>query len=307
MKRLLITAPKQVTFDDVEMPICATDGVVVRARVTAISTGTELRVFRAIPVDEAGADVSGVAVGDRVFVPAPHGQFAAVTATQVTPLPDAIPDDEAVMLNILEVGHTALRQGDPAAGANVAIVGQGVIGLSLTAYAEAFGFRTAVVDTVVERLAVARQMGVLLAVNLTETDSFDRIHELFDCAGADVAFEAASHWSGIRAAMQLTRTDGKVVVVSRHTNVPDFNPVGHPFLGKRLNLITTYGYPADGCRWSRNRSFGLTVDLLARGRLKIGPMLTHRFSWEELPEVYHRMDEGDRSIVGAIIDWAQAE
>ncbi len=334
MKQLIITGPKQANFDDLEMPVCAQDGVIVRARVTAISTGTELRVFRAIPVDEAGqflhermpfrlpvengysmvgdvievgADVSEFDVGDRVFASAPHGQFAAVDATQVTLLPDTIPDEEAVMLNILEVAHCALRRGDPAVGSNVAIVGQGVIGLSLTAYADAFGFRTVVVDSVVERLEVARKMGVLLAVNSSEEDRYDRIHKLFGGDGADVTFEVTSHWSGIRTAMEMTRTDGKVVVVSRHTNVPDFNPFGHPFLGKRLNLITSYGHQATGSRWSRHRSFSLTVDLLARRRLKIRPMLTHRFPWQELPHVYHRMDKGDPGIVGAVIDWAPVD
>ena len=330
MKQLIITGPKQARFDETAMPACAQGGVVIRARVTAISTGTELRVFRAIPVDEAGqflherfpfrlpvengysmvgdvievgADVEEIDVGDRVFATAAHGQFAAVDATEVTRLPDTIPDEEAAMLNILEVAHCALRRADPAVGSNVAIVGQGVIGLSLTAYADAFGFRTVVVDSVVERLQVAEQMGVLLAASTGEQDRYDRIRELFDGQGADVTFEATSQWSGIRAAMEITRTDGTVVVVSRQLHIPDFNPVGHPFLGKSLSLITSYGYQATGSRWSGRRSFSLTVDLLARRRLKIRPMLTHRFSWQELPDVYQRLDEGDRSIVGAIIDW----
>lgn len=330
MQKLFITGPKQAAFHDVESPVCAPDGVVVRARLTAISTGTELRVFRAVPVDEAGrflhenlpfqlpaengysmvgdvievgADVDGVATGDRVYVPASHAQFAAVSAANVTALPDVIPDEEAVMLSILEVGHLALRQGDPPAGANVAVIGQGVIGLALTAFADAFGFRTAVLDMSPERLQIARKMGVLVAAHATDSDAIHQIRDLFGGEGADVAFEATSHWSGIRTAMEMTRTDGKVVVVSRNTSVPDFNPVGHPFLGKRLNLMTSYGHPAPGCRWSCDRTSALTIDLLARRRLKIAPMLTHRFSWEEIPEVYRRMDAADHSIVGAIIDW----
>jgi threonine dehydrogenase-like Zn-dependent dehydrogenase len=330
MKRLVITGPRQAKFEDVEMPVCPSDGVVVRARLTAISTGTELRVFRAIPVDEAGqflhervpfqlpvengysmvadvtevgADVRGVEIGQRVFARAPHKQFAAVAAEHITPLPETIPDEEAVMLSVLEVAHKALRQGEPPAGGNVAIVGQGVIGLALTAYADAFGFRTAVLDMEPARLEIARQMGVLLAASPTDESATGRIVDLFAGEGADVAFEAASNWSGIRTAMEVTRTDGKVVVVSRHTAGPDFNPVGHPFLGKRLNVITSYGYPPDDHRWSYRRSVDLTIDLLARRRLKVRPMLTHHFSSHELPDVYRRLDQGDRIIVGAIIKW----
>ena len=42
MKRLVITGPRQAVFDDVDMPVCAADGVVVKAKVTALSTGTAI-------------------------------------------------------------------------------------------------------------------------------------------------------------------------------------------------------------------------------------------------------------------------
>jgi len=315
------------------MPKCERDGVVIRARLTAISAGTELRVYRAIPVDKAGqflhetipfvfpaengysmvadvvevgAEVSHLSVGDRVFAPAPHKEFAAVPVSRVVSLPDEIPDEEAVLIDILEVAHIAIRQGYPPAGGNVAIVGQGIIGLSITAYASAFGFRTVVVDRDPGRLEIARQMGALVTVSPDEDDAIERVVRLFEEDGADVTFEAASNWAGIRTAMEMTRTDGKVVIVSRHTNDPDYNPVGHPFLGKRLHLITSYGYPPEGSRWSEPRSMALTVDLLARRRLNLTPMLTHRFTWDQLPEVYRQLDEGDQSIVGALFDWTAA-
>ncbi len=330
MKRLIISGPRQAVFEDVGMPVCARDGVVVRARLTAISAGTELRVYRTIPVDEAGRfihetrpfalpvengysmvgeivevgpEVAGLSVGARVFVSQPHREYVAVAASEVTPLPDAIPDRDATMLRILEVAHNGLRQGNPPVGGNIAVIGQGVVGLSITAYAEAFGMRSAVLDRNPNRLEIARQMGTLLALTPTEDDATRQVVELFAEEGADVTYEATSKWAGIRTAMEVTRKDGGVVIVSRHTDQPDFNPVGHPFLGKRLNLVTSCSYQPEHDRWSQRRSLELTLDLLARGRLRIAPMMTHEFAWHELPEVYARLDEGDRSIVGTTISW----
>ena len=54
MKRLIVTGPRQVRFEDVPPPPCRADGLLVRATHTALSTGTEMRVFRAIPVDDQG-------------------------------------------------------------------------------------------------------------------------------------------------------------------------------------------------------------------------------------------------------------
>ncbi len=334
MKQLIVTGAKQAEFEQVAEPGCDAGGVVVRARLTAISTGTELRVYRAIPVDdegqflhervpfvlpaengysmvgdviEVGSSVTEISVGDRVFLPAAHRQVAAMDASRVTLLPETVADDEAVLLSILEVAHRALRDGDPPPGGNVVIVGQGVIGLSALAYCVAFGLRTAVVDLEPARLAIARQMGADLAVSPAEDDYQDQVRALFDGVGADLALEAGSNWTTIRTAMELTRTDGRVVIVSRHTHQPDFNPFGQGFLGKRLSLVTTYGYPPEGSRWDQRASVGLSVDLLARGRLVVRPMLTHRFAWHELPEVYARLDRGDRTIVGAVLEWSGAD
>ena len=59
MKRLVITGPRQASFDDVDIPGCPPDGLLVRANVTAVSTGTEIRVYRYIPVDEDGEWLHG--------------------------------------------------------------------------------------------------------------------------------------------------------------------------------------------------------------------------------------------------------
>jgi threonine dehydrogenase-like Zn-dependent dehydrogenase len=256
-------------------------------------------------VVEVGAEVSDLSVGQRVFVPMPHKEYAAVAARDVFKLSDGIPDEHAVMLSILGVAHQGIRQGDPPVGGNAAVVGQGVIGLSMTAFCLAFGMRTVALDTDPVRLDIARKMGVRLAANALDPEAVASTVALFDDDGADVTYEASSTWPGIRRAMEVTRQDGTVVVVSRNTSDPDFNPVGNPFLEKRLRLVTSYAFPAESDRWSKARSFSLTLDLLAHGKLNLDPMLTHTFAWNDLPEVYRRLDEGDRSIVGTVVRWGE--
>jgi len=330
MKQLYVTGPRQVVFEEAPTPECSPDGLVVRARTTAVSPGTEIRVYRAIPVDEkgeflheripfvlpttngysmvgevveVGSAVERFGVGDRVFVPAPHAEMAALAADLAFKLPDELSDEQAVFLNIMEVGHLALRRGRPGLGENVAIVGQGVIGLSALAYCRAFGLRTAVVDLNETRLAVARKMGADLAVSPQQSDFLEQVQKAFDGAGADLVLEAASNWNAVRTGMQLARTGGTIMVISRHTSVPDFNPVGHPFLGKQLTVLTSYGYPGDGARWDREHSYALTARLLAERRINIEPFITHRFDWSDLPEAYERFDKGDPELIGAVIRW----
>jgi threonine dehydrogenase-like Zn-dependent dehydrogenase len=34
-------------------------------------------------------------------------------------------------------------------------------------------------------------------------------------------------------------------------------------------------------------------------------MITHRFPWHQLPQVYDRLDRGERELVGIVLDWQQ--
>ncbi len=330
-KRLIVTAPRQVELEEVPIPGCPDDGLLVRAKVTAVSTGTEIRVYRGIPVDkdggflhtyvpfqypyingesmvgkvlEVGAEVSGFGVGDRVFVTASHGHYAAVSAGEAIKLPAQISDEVAAFLNILEVGHIGLRKGSPQPGENVAIIGAGVIGLSALAYCRSFGFRTAVVEFARKRLDLAGEMGADLMASPEAEDFSDRILEFFGGEGADLVLEAASVWPAIETGMQIARIGARVVVIARHTDEPTFSAVGHPYLGKDLALLTSYGYQPDGQRWDRRRSNALTVDLLSKEKLLVSPMITDRFDWQELPDVYRRLDQGDKGLVGVVIQWS---
>jgi 2-desacetyl-2-hydroxyethyl bacteriochlorophyllide A dehydrogenase len=330
MQRLIITAPRQAEFEAVTLPLCPPDGILVRARVTAISTGTELRVYRLIPVDPegrflhanipmsvptengysmvgdvvaVGASVTNLAVGDRVFVPAPHRTVAAVPARLAIKLPDDLPDEQAVFLSILEVAHLSLRKGSPAPGETLAVIGQGIIGLAALAYGVAYGFRTIAIDVDERRLAIARQMGADLVLNLAAPDFHEQINTFCDGHGVDLVIEAASVWPAIQTSMEIAAQRGRVVVVARHTDQPTFSPVGDPFLQKEIALLVSYGHPPDGQRWDRRRSFNLTIELLRKGRLTIAPLITHQFAWHELPQVYQRLDQGERDLVGIVLDW----
>lgn len=330
MQRLIVTAPRQAEFEAITMPTCAPTDLLVRARVTAISTGTEIRVFRLTPVDDAGkflhanvpfavptengysmvGDVIAVgtavtdfAVGDRVFVPITHRHVGTINAGLAIKLRPDLADEQAVFLSIVEVAHLALRRGSPTPGETVAIIGLGVVGLSALAYCKAFGFRTIAIDSVPARLAIAQEMGADLVLSPTANDFRQQVSEMTGGYGADLVIEAASVWPAVQLGMEIAAKGGKIVVVARHTDKPAFSPIGDPYLQKDLTLLVTYGHPPAGQRWDRQRTFGLTMELLAKGRLNITPFITHRLAWHELPAIYQRLEQGEREIVGVVLDW----
>jgi 2-desacetyl-2-hydroxyethyl bacteriochlorophyllide A dehydrogenase len=331
MKRLVINGPRKAEFEDLSIPTCHDDGLLIQAEATAISTGTEIRAYKCISVDgkgellypnvpmsfpfengysmvgrvvEVGRLAEGFDKGDRVFVPEPHKEYTSVATRETLKLPESVLTEHAVFLSILGVGQLALRKGSPELGQNIAVVGLGVIGLATVALCQTFKFPVLGIDTDGHRLELAGAMGI--DVISPEDSNFQRqVLEWSGGRGADLVIEAASTWHAVRTAMDVAREGGTIVVVSRHTDKPDFSPVNHPYFGKDLKLLTSYGYADD--RWDRMASMRLMLNMLETGDLAIGPMITHEFEWTEIPEVYHRLDEGDSELLGVIIRWTEGQ
>jgi len=329
MRALRQSAPFVAAIVELPPPVPATGQVIVRARHTAISVGTEIRQYRDERVAQnpagfprsngyslvgevvaLGPGVAGLGVGQRVFVTQPHDEFVAVAQEQVYPVPEGADGEQAAFAIICEIGLHALRRGNPGLGENVAIIGQGIIGLATLALGRAWNLRTIAIDLDARRLAFARAVGADLAVSPADADFLERVAAFCGEAGVDLVVEAASSWRAIRTAYQIVRRRGTISVVARHTDVPDFNPIQDDLMTKEVVFTTSYAHPltdapADLLRWTRPRDVRLILELLGKGRLDLRGAISHRIAPEELPEFYQRLHEGDGSIAGVVVDWAR--
>eukprot|EP01051_Picozoa_sp_SAG22_P020567 SAG22_NODE_4208_length_1345_cov_1.556180_1_plen_385_part_00 len=351
-KKLYITAPKVCEWVEEAMPACPADGVLVKTETTCMSIGTELRCYRGIPVDpegkylhewvpfdfpyengystvgrvvQVGAEATGLFdVGDKVCLGTAHAEYTASPAGGVWKVPDGLSDELAVWLFILGVGDQALRRAEEAGtlkyGSTVGIVGLGMVGLSVLAYCNCYGFQSVCVDPDPARRAMATKLGAGLVVDPNALDFRETVQDYcspdggasaakqraegeVNLPGPDIVIEGASKWGAIQTSMDLCANNGAVVVVARHYDAPEFNPVGQGYFGKRLQLLTVYGHPPAGDRWDQRRSYSHTLELLQTGQLDIAPLISHRFEASQLEECYSRLDGGEQEIVGAVFQW----
>lgn len=329
MRALRITAPLAAAIVECPEPALTPGSVLVRARCTAISVGTEMRQYRDERVEQnpagfprangysmvgvieaIGAGVTGLAVGQRVFVMVPHDAVVAVPQAQVYPVPEGAADEQAVFTTLCEIGLHALRRGNPSLGENVAIIGQGIIGLATLAVARAWGLRTIALDLDPRRLAYARAMGADLTVNPRDADYEEQIAAFCGPEGVDLVVEAASSWRAIQTAYRIIRRRGTISVVARHTDSPDFNPIQDGMMTKEVLFTTSYAHPVmdappDLLRWTRPRDNRLILEMFGRGRIDMAPAITHRIAPDEIPAIYQRLHAGDASIAGVVIDWSR--
>ena len=112
------------------------------------------------------------------------------------------------------VGIHANELGDVGLNNTVTILGAGCIGLITMMIAKARGARRIfVVDTLKNRLEMAKQLGADETINAIETDPVQCILEKTNSEGTDVVFETAGNKITAYQTSQLVRRTGKIVLV----------------------------------------------------------------------------------------------
>jgi 2-desacetyl-2-hydroxyethyl bacteriochlorophyllide A dehydrogenase len=146
------------------------------------------------------------AQAERVLVP-----HANLTLRRV---PEGMSDDAALFAgDVMGTGWHAVDQAGIRPGDSAAVLGLGPVGLCAVQAARAAGAaRVIAIDTVEERLAIAREFGAE-AVHLTEDDPRAAVKGATEGRGVDAAIDAVGHREALEMAARVTRKAGTVVAI----------------------------------------------------------------------------------------------
>ena len=292
--------------------ICGTDLHILKGDVPEVAPGTILGHEAVGTVVETGSAVTTLRAGDRVLVSCitscgrcrfcKEGHYGLCTGgggwifghlinglqaeyarvpfadTSVYKLPEELTDEQVLFLaDILPTSfEVGVMNGGVQPGDTVAIVGAGPIGLAavLTAKLLTPG-RIVVIDPAQPRLEKALELGADVAIDNSVEDAVERVMELTDRLGADVAMEAVGIPETFELCADLVRPGGRVANIGVH---------GHPATLhlERLwirdvtittGLVDTFTTPR-------------LLKLIAEGRLDATPFATHRFPLGETMAAY---------------------
>jgi L-iditol 2-dehydrogenase len=218
----------------------------------------------------------------------PHdGAFAEYVtwpADFVYELPESVSTREGALCEPLSVGIHACRRGDVGTGDTVLVTGAGPIGLLVMEAARAAGATDVVVtDVVGEKLAVARERGADLAVDVTEADLAAVVDDYTDGVGADVVVEASGAASSIGSTLDGVRRGGSVVFVG----LADEATVPLDVLDVIDNELDVHG----SFRYAN--TYDTAVDLLAEGAVDVEGIVDFERPLGEIDEAFRRSMEPD--------------
>ncbi|MEO8256299.1 MAG: zinc-binding dehydrogenase [Acidobacteriota bacterium] len=222
-------------------------------------------------------------------------EYAVVPATDVFPLPATLPLPESSVLGCaVFTAYGAVRHGaDLRGGERVAVVAAGGVGLNILQIAAAFGASQIIaIDVRDDKLEIATRVGATDVVNSTTTNATERVRELTDGRGVDVAFEVLGRPETFTQALEAIGDGGRMVAVGIAPGKTTA-PVEITRLVRRgLRIIGSYG--------ARTRAdMPEIIRLAARGTFRPDRIVTRRFSLEEADAGYQALARGE--IIGRAI------
>ena len=307
--------PRDVVLDVKACGICGSDlHTYVAAQLAAV--GQVMGHEFSGEVAEVGGEVDGIAVGDRVTGPPiqPCGDCAACRAGRrhlcetwttrsiayglpgafaervripdatlgdnVFKLPDPMTFEEGALVEPLAVGVHAVGRADTGSGDVALVLGLGTIGLQVAQVLLARGLTDVIgADLSPLRRSVAEELGVTAVSG----------DELAAAAGGrpiDVVFEATGAPALVQGAMELVRPAGTVVLIALYEEPAQIVPT--LAVQKELTVCGSAIFtPAE---------FEEAVELLAAGKVRSRPLITHRLALEDLGAAFEAQLDKDAAI-----------
>jgi len=199
----------------------------------------------------------------------------------LTRVPETLSDEQVLMCpDIMSTGFAGAESGKIRIGDTVAIFAQGPIGLCATAGANLCGAtRIITVETVPERIAMSKAMGADTVIDFKTEDPVERIMELTEGRGVDVAIEALGTQQTFEACLRVTKSGGTVSSLGVYSGKLSL-PVAAIAAGLGDHHIVTTLCPGGKERMRR------LIQVVASGRVDLKPLVTHRFSLDNIEAAY---------------------
>ncbi|MBB6646723.1 zinc-dependent alcohol dehydrogenase [Halobellus ruber] len=331
-RSLYFTGPSEAAIRPTSVGM-ADDEVLVETRVSGISAGTELLIYRGdaptdLPADETlealdgdlsfpvrygyaavgevvetGAAVDDEWLGRTVFGFTPHETHFALPPERLLVVPDAVDPEAMATFPSVETATSLVLDGRPRVGEEVVVFGAGVVGLCTTGVLSSFPLRRLVVAEPIEgRRERAREMGADVAVPPGAVA--DVIGSDADREGADLVYELSGRPATLDDAVAAAGYDGRVIVGSWYGDKPAALDLGSSFHRDRISIessqVSTLAPETRG-RWSKQRRAEVAVERLRD--LDAADLVTHRVPFDDAPEAYRLLEERADGVLQVLLTY----
>ncbi|KPC76653.1 oxidoreductase [Streptomyces sp. NRRL WC-3753] len=269
-------------------------------------------------VEQVGAGVDDVKVGDLVACAgnehALHAELNWVPKNLYAPVPNGLAPRDAAFGTVGSIAMQGVRQGESRLGEVALVIGLGLIGQLVAQLLTASGVRVVGADPDPARCELAERLGAAACGDPASPAVESAVAELTDGHGVDQVYLAAGGGSNqpVELAARLCRDRGRVVDIGKCRLDLPWNAYYEKELDVRFSR--SYGpgrydpeyelegrdYPIGYVRWTERRNLACFLDLVARGRVDVGPLISHTATFDDAVETYRRLEDGELKAVAVL-------
>ncbi|MFH8609728.1 bi-domain-containing oxidoreductase [Streptomyces sp. NPDC018029] len=269
-------------------------------------------------VEQVGAGIDDVAVGDLVACAgnehALHAELNWVPKNLYTPVPEGLAPQHAAFGTVGSIALQGVRQGEPQLGEVALVIGLGLIGQLVVQLLTASGVRVVGADPDPARCELAARLGAVACGDPASGAVEAAVAELTGGHGVDQVYLAAGGGSNqpVELAAHLSRDRGRVVDIGKCRLDLPWNAYYEKELDVRFSR--SYGpgrydpayelegrdYPIGYVRWTERRNLACFLDLVARGRVDVAPLVSHIADFDDAVDTYQRLKDGDLKAVAVL-------
>jgi threonine dehydrogenase-like Zn-dependent dehydrogenase len=338
MKRLRLEFAEPGRVQVIEEPVPQPEALQVLVEVcySAISSGTEMLVYRgqwpeevsrdssiaalsgdfSYPISYGYASVGRVAaVGNevsdewldcRVFGFQPHQSHFCAEVDVLQPIPDDIDDCTALFLASMETGVNLLLDGRPLIGEQVVVFGQGIIGLLTTALLARFPLAGLItVDSSAARRLASKQCGATESYAPHDEELMRALGAVAGQGGeADLIFELSGNPEAVSTALALARFSGRLVIGSWYGSKSVELDLGSFYHRGRVKLVSSQVStlaPELTGRWHKPRRLRLAWEMLRL--IQPAGFISQTFLLGEASQAYKLIDQDPEQTIQVIFDY----
>ena len=248
-----------------------------------------------------GKNTTRLKVGQRVACAganyAVHAEYNVVPRNLMAPLPENVDFESAAFTTLGAIAMHGFRLAEPQLGETVAVIGMGLLGLIVAQIASAAGCNVLGIDIDPKRLALASSLGLQ---SVSRAQAVDSAQTFTNNRGFDIVLICADTQSNDPVELAGTIARDRACVVA--TGAVGLNIPRKIYYEKEINFINSrsYGpgrydpsyeenssdYPIGYVRWTEGRNFESVLELMAKGKLQVKPLITHRFPIDEATLAY---------------------
>ncbi|MCK2221780.1 zinc-binding dehydrogenase [Actinomadura sp. ATCC 31491] len=259
-------------------------------------------------VVEAAPDVADPPVGSLVWGIWGHRAEAVLPADKLVGhvLPPGSDPLGGVFARVGAIALNAVHAADIHLGDQIAVFGQGVIGLLATRLAVLSGARVVAADAIADRLELARRFGAAETFDVAAGSVAEFMRKRVE--GADTVIELSGTHLGLHEAIRTVRKGGRVVAAGFYQGDGVGLRLGEEFHHNQVQLVSSQiGGVASWLshRWDVERLQRTFMELVHRGEVEVAELITHVVPVERAAEAFDLLDKHQSEVLQLVFQFEE--